>query len=135
MNFFNRKNKKKPQHNYAQILHSTLAQSESHSSWAALVTVDGLMLAISGISEDRQQDIVSAMTAGIYSMGTRSAKEYQTGQLQYNLIAAENAHIITIPLDDEHILTIAFGKVKSLDNILTVTREIADNIREQLGTS
>ncbi|MBW8011502.1 MAG: hypothetical protein FVQ83_09730 [Chloroflexi bacterium] len=94
---------------------------------SAVVSVDGLPIA-SALSQNIEEDRVSAMSAAMLSLGERIASELGRGKLDQVYIKGKNGYVMLMALGDEAVLTIMARKEAKLGLILLDMRRAVEDL-------
>ncbi len=98
---------------------------------SGIISTDGLMIAAalpSGVDEDR----VGAMSAAMLSLGDRTAKELNRGNLEQILIKGATGYILMIYAGNDTVLTVLAKPNAKLGLIFLDVKRAAGSIAELL---
>lgn len=98
---------------------------------AGVISTDGLMMAAvlpSGLDEDR----VGAMSAAMLSLGDRTAKELNRGELEQVLIKGTNGYVLMSYAGSDAVLTVIAKPKAKLGLVFLDTKRAAEKIIEIL---
>lgn len=117
-----------------QMLRSILSDLNGSSvdiEASAVISTDGLNMAAllpQGIDEDR----VSAMAAALLSLGERTARELERGDLEQVMVKGSNGYILMSHAGRDAVLTVIARQDAKLGIIFLDAKRAAKNIAEIL---
>lgn len=98
---------------------------------SAVVSVDGLSIA-SALPHEVEEELVSAMSAAMLSLGERIASELGRGNLQQVYIKGEQGYVILMSVGEEAVLTVLAGEQAKLGLIFLDMRRAAEDLARLL---
>jgi predicted regulator of Ras-like GTPase activity (Roadblock/LC7/MglB family) len=105
----------------------TLQQSSPDIVAAALVSVDGLIIA-SALLPEMSEDRVSAMSAAMLSLGEQISKEMGRGSLEQVHIKGDNGYVVLMSVGEKAVLTGLVNLQAKLGLIFLDMRRAADEL-------
>jgi hypothetical protein len=93
---------------------------------AAVISMDGLVMA-SSLPAEAEEDRVSAMSAALYGIGTRTVEELQRGDIEQLYIKGSNGYVIITQAGPNAVLAVmANARVKLGIVFLDVKRAVEE---------
>jgi len=99
---------------------------------SAVVSVDGLIMA-SALQQGAEEDRVSAMSAGMLSLGERIAQELGRGGLEQVYIKGDKGFIVLISVGQEAVLTALARQEGKLGLVFLEMRRAAEDLVKLVG--
>lgn len=99
---------------------------------SALISSDGLMMA-SALSSSMDEDLVSAMSAALLSLGERAGEELARGTLEQLLIQGEQGYIVMSSAGEEAVLTVLAKPKAKLGLVFLDMKRAAKKLAELLA--
>ena len=99
---------------------------------SVVLSYDGLTMAAS-IAPDADEDLISAMSAALFSMGTRASREMAIGELQQVVAFGEKGSVVMIQAGSDAVLAVLARRDATLSDILPSALEAAQSILEALS--
>lgn len=115
-----------------QTVLNNLNSSSQDIEASALISVDGLMMA-SALSGTMDEDLVSAMSAALLSLGERAGTELARGSLEQLLIQGESGYIVMSSAGAEAVLTILAKPKAKLGLVFLDMKRAAKKLTELLA--
>ncbi|MGD8814295.1 MAG: roadblock/LC7 domain-containing protein [Anaerolineales bacterium] len=113
------------------LLVARLRELQAHTAdieASALVSVDGLIIA-SSLPSGIEEDLISAMSAALHSLGERIAGELGRGALNQVSIRGTNGYVLQMPIGRYALLTVLARKQAKLGLLLLEMNRAIDDLR------
>lgn len=110
---------------------SQLLQSSNEIEAAALISLDGLMIA-SALPTAVEEDRVAAMSAAILSLGERAASELGRGDLSQVFLEGDSGYVFMMSTGGKAVLTALAKKTAKLGLVFYDMKNVAKSIGEIL---
>jgi predicted regulator of Ras-like GTPase activity (Roadblock/LC7/MglB family) len=110
----------------------TLQQSSPDIEAAAVVSIDGLIIA-SALLPEMSEDRVSAMSAAMLSLGEQISKEMGRGSLEMVHIKGDNGYVVLMAVGEKAVLTALVNQHAKLGMIFLDMRHTADDLCDILS--
>ncbi|RME64565.1 MAG: hypothetical protein D6778_07730 [Nitrospirae bacterium] len=94
---------------------------------AAVISMDGLVMA-SSMPSDVEEDRVSAMSAALYGIGSRTAQELERGDLEQVYIKGPKGYLLITQAGPESVLAVMANEKAKLGIIFLDVRRAAEEI-------
>ncbi len=94
---------------------------------SAVVSVDGLMIA-SALPKDVEEDRVAAMSAAMLSLGERTAKELNRGELSEVYVKGESGYVVLMASGENAVLTALARKDAKLGLVFLDMKRTAEEV-------
>ncbi len=104
-------------------------------NWLAVVSTDGFMASCfprASIAE--MEDRLSAMSAAVFSLGSRISRELRSGDLQYSIVAGTENITLTVALNEDYMLSVGIPSSVSLDSALDTMQQSITSLQQALNT-
>lgn len=105
----------------------TLVNNTPDLEGAAVVSVDGLVLT-SVLPAGTDEDRVSAMAAALLSLGERSSKELQRGQLEQVYVKGSQGYVVLMQAGNEAVLQAIAGPGAKLGMVFLDMKRAAQEL-------
>jgi predicted regulator of Ras-like GTPase activity (Roadblock/LC7/MglB family) len=112
----------------------TLQQSSPDIEAAAVVSIDGLIIA-SALLPEMSEDRVSAMSAAMLSLGEQIGKEMGRGALEQVHIKGDNGYVVLLAIGENAVLTALVNMQAKLGVLFLDMRRAADDLAVILKSS
>ncbi len=100
---------------------------------SAIISTDGMVLA-AVIPNDMDEDTLGAISAGLYSFGSRSAKEFAGGMIEQIIVRYANGYFLMVHVGKELVLTVITKTHTELDLILLELKRTVEKITAYLNS-
>jgi len=100
---------------------------------SAIISTDGLVLA-SVLPNDMDEDTMGAICAGLYSLGSRSAKEFAGGMIEQIIVRYANGYLLMVHAGRELVLTVITKTHTELDLIFLALKRAVEKIMIHLNS-
>jgi predicted regulator of Ras-like GTPase activity (Roadblock/LC7/MglB family) len=114
-----------------QLVLRNLVTNTPDVEGAALVTVDGLILA-SALPSGTDEDRVSGMAAAVLSLGERTAQELRRGTLEQVYVKGSGGYVILMQSGPEAVLEVIAGSKAKLGMVLLDMKRAAEELARLL---
>ena len=94
---------------------------------AAIISMDGLIVA-SSLPFSVEEDRVSAMSAALYGIGTRTAEELERGNIEQIYIKGDNGYMIITQAGSDAVLAVIANQKAKLGIIFLDIKRAADEL-------
>jgi predicted regulator of Ras-like GTPase activity (Roadblock/LC7/MglB family) len=94
---------------------------------AAVISMDGLIVA-SSLPSSVEEDRVSAMSAALYGIGTRTAEELERGSIEQIYIKGDNGYMIITQAGLDAVLAVIANQKAKLGIIFLDIKRAADEL-------
>ena len=95
---------------------------------------DGLTMA-SALNDETSEELVSAMSAALFSVGTRTSEELDRGELKQVITQSKKGYMILIQAGSDAILAVLAQNNATLSDILPSAQEAAESISAALNSA
>lgn len=109
-----------------QVLRN-LHQSTPDIEGAAVISMDGLVMA-SSLPATVEEDRVSAMSAALFGIGSRSAEELQRGEVEQLYIKGKNGYMLITQTGPDGVLTVMANSRAKLGIIFLDVKRAAEEL-------
>jgi hypothetical protein len=109
-----------------QVLRS-LHTSTPDIEGAAVISMDGLVMA-SSLPAEVEEDRVSAMSAALYGIGSRTAEELQRGEVEQFYIKGKNGYMLITQSGADSVLAVMANAKAKLGIIFLDVRRAAEEV-------
>lgn len=100
---------------------------------SAIISKDGLVMA-AVLPTDMNEDNIGAISAALYSVGTRSVQEFAGGIVEQMMIQGSHGYILMTHAGKEVVLTVITKTHEELDHIFLELKSSAEKIMAHLGS-
>lgn len=100
---------------------------------SAIISMDGLVLA-AVIPNGMDEDTLGAISAGLYSLGSRSAKEFAVGSMEQIIVRFANGYLLMVHAGTELVLAVITKTHTELDLILLELKQAVEKITVHLNS-
>ncbi len=94
---------------------------------AAVISLDGLIMA-SSLPASVEEDTVSAMSAALYGIGSKTAEELQRGEVEQLFIKGSNGYMLITQAGTESVLGVMANAKAKLGIIFLDVKRAAEEI-------
>jgi len=94
---------------------------------AAVISLDGLIMA-SSLPASVEEDTVSAMSAALYGIGSKTAEELQRGEVEQLYIKGRNGYMLITQAGSESVLGVMANAKAKLGIIFLDVKRAAEEI-------
>ena len=94
---------------------------------AAIISMDGLIVA-SSLPFSVEEDRVSAMSAALYGIGTRTAEELERGNIEQIYIKGDNGYMIITQAGSDAVLAVIANQKAKLGIIFLDIKRAAEEL-------
>ena len=118
-------------HKMFTVLITELCDSSDDIQLAALVDVDGTLLAgagLGGVDEDQ----FGAMVSSTLALAGLTASNSGTGGLEYLLLEGSDAHLVLVGTGGDKVLAVRASKTFELDELLREVKWAAESVAKFL---
>lgn len=88
---------------------------------------DGLTMA-AALNDETSEELVSAMSAALFSVGTRASEELDRGELRQVITQSKKGYMVLIQTGSDAILAVLAQNNATLSDILPSAQEAAESI-------
>ncbi len=99
---------------------------------SAVISIDGLSIA-SLLPSSVEDDIVSAMSAAMISLGSRIASELTRGNIEQVYVRGQNGYVILMAIGEEAVFTVLAGQGAKLGLIFLDMKRTGEEIKKLLS--
>jgi predicted regulator of Ras-like GTPase activity (Roadblock/LC7/MglB family) len=99
---------------------------------SAVISIDGLSIA-SLLPSSVEDDIVSAMSAAMVSLGSRIAMELARGNIEQVYVRGQNGYVILMAIGEEAVFTVLAGQGAKLGLIFLDMKRTGEEIKKLLS--
>ncbi len=114
------------------VLH-TLMSTNSAIEGVALVTSDGLMIS-SYLSENMDEDRISAMSAALLSLSERAVEELEKGVPEQVTVKGSSGYIVLTAAGEEAVLTVTTNTSAKLGLLYMDIKKTAKTLKSVLSS-
>ena len=105
----------------------------NHAIGGSLVSSqDGLTMA-SALNDETSEELVSAMSAALFSVGTRTSEELDRGELKQVITQSKKGYMVLIQAGSDAILAVLAQNNATLSDILPSAQEAAKSVSAALN--
>lgn len=118
----------------SQLIGESLKQLQTSSTdieGSVVVSVDGLSFA-SSLSQEVEEDKVSAMSAAMLSLGERITQELGRGTVEQVYIKGEEGFVLVKFIGDEAVLTVLARRQSKLGMLFWVMRRACESLSKMI---
>lgn len=94
---------------------------------AAVISLDGLIMA-SSLPASVEEDTVSAMSAALYGIGSKTAEELQRGEVEQLFIKGSNGYMLITQAGSESVLGVMANAKAKLGIIFLDVKRAAEEV-------
>ena len=110
-----------------------LNETSANIQASAIISTDGLVLAAVIPNGGMDEDTIGAICAGLYSLGSRSAKEFAAGSMEQIIVRFANGYLLMVHAGTELVLTVITKTHAELDLILLELKRSVEKITAHLN--
>lgn len=102
--------------------------------WCALLSTKGAFIDHYPAQPAMEQDKISAMSAALWALGERAAKELENGRFHHLLLTASQGKTAVFALNDEYVVAVGLQTAVSWDTTTQKLQPYLDNLLALLNS-